>query len=274
MRRIHLKSDGEIEALGEAGRVSAKALRIIGEHVAPGITTKELDEVAEQVIREEGDLPGFKGYGGFPSTICASVNDCVVHGFPDNSTVLHEGDIVSVDTGAVIDGWFGDNAWTFAVGDVDAETRRLLTVGETSLYAGMRQAHQGKRLGDIGHAVQQCVESAGFGIVRDYCGHGIGRDMHEPPDVLNFGTEKRGRRLRPGLVIAIEPMVVAGSWQVSLLDNGWSVVTADGKNAVHFEKTVAIMHDGSMRVVSTENLAAEPAMHAPGDMPLGVVQPM
>ena len=274
MRRVRLKTDGEIDALCEAGRLSAKALRLTGEQVRPGVSTIELDRFAEEVIRSEGGTPGFKGYGGFPGTICASINDQVVHGFPSPDRILHEGDIVSIDTGAVVDGWYGDNAWTFPVGEVSPVIELLLKTTERALYAGMRQAHAGKRLGDIGAAVQQVAEEQGFEVIREYCGHGVGRDMHEAPDVLNFGRAGRGRRLKPGMVLAIEPMVTAGSRLVHTLPDGWGVVTDDGSYAAHFEKTVAITSSGEMRVVSTENLWEEPAMHPEGERNLGIVKPL
>ena len=270
---IKLKTQGEIDAMCEAGRLSAKALRLTGQLVRPGISTLELDRFCEEIIRAEGGIPGFKGYGGFPGTICSSLNSMVVHGIPNARTILREGDIISIDTGAIVDGWYGDNAWTFAVGQIDPETQRLLDVTEQSLYAGMRQAVAGNHLGDIGHAVQQVAEAAGFGVIREYVGHGIGRNMHEEPNVPNYGHKGRGVKLRPGMVLAIEPMITAGTYHVHTIDDGWGVVTDDGLNSAHFEKTVAILPDGSMRVVSTENLDAEPAMHPAGEIPAGVVQP-
>jgi methionyl aminopeptidase len=270
---IILKTQSDIDAMCEAGRLSAKALRMTGEIVRPGISTLELDRFAEEIIRAEGGVPGFKGYGGFPGTVCASLNDKVVHGIPNARTILQEGDIVSIDTGAVVDGWYGDNAWTFPVGQVDDEKRRLLEVTEQSLYAGLREAVAGNHLGDIGHAVQSVAEAAGFGVVRNYVGHGIGRDMHEDPNVPNYGHKGRGVKLRSGMIIAIEPMVNAGTYNVHQGDDGWAVFTDDGRPSAHFEKTVAILEDGSMMVVSTENLDAEPGMYPAGERPLGVVQP-
>ncbi len=235
----------------EAGRVSAKALRMVGELVRPGISTLELDRYAEEVIRMEGGIPGFKGYGGFPGTICASINDQVVHGIPSASAILQEGDIISIDTGAVVDGWYGDNAWTFPVGQIDPKTAKLLEVTEESMWAGLEQAVAGKHLGDIGHAIQAIAEKAGYGVVREYVGHGVGRDMHEEPNVPNYGKKGRGLRLEVGMVLAIEPMVNRGTHKVHQLNNGWTVVTNDGQPSAHFEKTVAVMADG-MLIVSQE----------------------
>ncbi len=243
---VILKSAQEIEAMKEAGRVSALALREVGAHVAPGITTLELDEIAEAVIRREGGIPAFKGYGGFPGSICASVNEQVVHGIPSKQTVLREGDILSVDTGAVVDGWVGDNAWTYAVGKVHPNIKRLLAIGEQSMWAGISAARPGNRLGDIGAAVQGVAEEAGFSVVREYVGHGVGRDMHEDPDDPNYGKKHTGIVLRAGMVIAIEPMINMGTFRVKELRDGWTVITRDKKPSVHFEKTIAITEEGPL----------------------------
>ena len=189
---IKLKTPAQIEAMREAGRVSALALRRVGEAVECGITTRELDAIAEKTIRAEGGIPAFKGYGGFPGSICASVNDQIVHGIPSKRVKLHEGDIISIDTGAIVDGWVGDNAWTYPVGEVAPEVARLLAVGEQCMWEGLAAACPKKRLGDIGHAVQSMAEAAGFSVVREYVGHGIGRDMHEAPNVPNFGRRGTG----------------------------------------------------------------------------------
>lgn len=246
------KSPAEIEAMREAGRVSAKVLREVGALVKPGVTTAELDEFAETLIRLEGGTPAFKGYGGFPGSICASVNDQIVHGIPSKKVVLREGDIISIDTGAIVDGWVGDNAWTYAVGKVSPEKRRLLEVTEQCLWAGLGAARPGNRLGDIGHAVQSVAEAAGFGVVREYVGHGIGRDMHEDPNVPNYGRKHTGVRLEPGMVLAIEPMVNAGTHKTRQMPDGWLVCTRDGRPSAHFEKTVAITEDGPLILTAEE----------------------
>lgn len=195
---VKLKSPAQIEAMKEAGRVVGAALRRLGEAVEPGITTAELDAIAEKVIRAEGGIPAFKGYGGFPGSICASVNDAVVHGIPSRKLVLREGDIISIDTGAIVDGWVGDNAWTYPVGKVAPEVQRLLEVGERCMWEGLDNARPTKRLGDIGHAVQSLAEAAGYSVVRDYVGHGIGREMHEDPNVPNFGRRPHGAEASAG----------------------------------------------------------------------------
>lgn len=250
-RGVILKSPGEIEAMKEAGRVSAKVLRLVGEQVKPGVSTLELDRFAEEVIRKEGGIPAFKGYGGFPGSICASVNDQIVHGIPSKDVILRDGDILSVDTGATVDGWVGDNAWTFPVGKISEEKKRLLEATEKSMWAGLNAARAGNRLGDIGHAVQSVAEAAGFAVVRDYVGHGIGRDMHEEPNVPNYGRRHFGLKLEVGMVLAIEPMVNVGTYKTREGDDGWLVLTRDGKPSAHFEKTVAITEDGPV-VITTE----------------------
>ena len=241
---VKLKSLADIEAMKEAGRLSAEVLRIVGEAIHPGVTTRELDVIAEKAIRAGGGKPAFKGYGGFPASICASVNEQVVHGIPSKKTVLKEGDIISIDTGAVVNGWVGDNAWTYAVGEVSPEKRRLLEVAEESMWAGIEAAVPGNRMGDIGAAVQRTAEKAGYGVVRKYVGHGIGRDMHEDPDVPNYGRRHTGIKLVPGMVLAIEPMVNMGTKNTVLMPDGWLVCTRDGKPSAHFEKTVAITEEG------------------------------
>ncbi|MBI5232319.1 MAG: type I methionyl aminopeptidase [Coriobacteriales bacterium] len=238
------KSPSEIEIMKEAGRVSARALRLVGEAVRPGVTTGELDRIAEEAIRQEGGVPAFKGYRGFPRTLCTSLNEQVVHGIPSSKIVLKEGDIVSVDVGAVVDGYYGDNARTFAVGRVVPVAEKLLEVTAESLQAGIDAARPGNRLFDIGHAVQTVAEAAGFSVVREYVGHGIGRSMHEDPNVPNFGMAGKGPELQPGMVLAIEPMVNAGTHAVESLSDGWTVVTCDGQLSAHFEHTVAITEQG------------------------------
>lgn len=245
------KSPAEIEAMKEAGRVSALVLREVGAAVRPGVSTLELDELAEEVIRGEGGIPAFKGYGGFPGSICASINEQIVHGIPSKDVILKEGDIISIDTGATVDGWVGDNAWTYAVGEITPETQRLLDVTEQCMWAGLDQACAGNHLGDIGHAVQSIAEAAGYGVVREYVGHGIGRDMHEDPNVPNYGHRHMGTKLQVGMVLAIEPMITMGTYKTKQMSDGWLVCTRDGKPSAHFEKTVAITEDGPV-VITTE----------------------
>lgn len=248
---VILKTPAEIEAMKAAGRLSAAVLREIGARCKPGVTTLELDEFAEDYIRRHGGIPTFKGYGGFPGSICASINEQIVHGIPSSKAKLRSGDIVSIDVGATVDGWAGDNAWTFAVGKVSPDVKRLLAVTEECMWAGISAAQPGNRLGDIGHAVQSVAKRAGFGVVRDYTGHGIGRSMHEEPNVPNFGMRHTGMRLEAGMVLAIEPMITMGTHKTHVMGDGWLVVTRDGKPAAHFEKTAAITEDGPV-VISAE----------------------
>ncbi|MDR1422185.1 MAG: type I methionyl aminopeptidase [Coriobacteriales bacterium] len=242
---IHLKTSAQIEAMKEAGRVSAKALRKTGELVRPGISTLELDRFAENLIRMEGGIPAFLGYNGFRGSICSSLNDQIVHGVPSQAVILREGDIISIDTGAIVGGWVGDNAATFAVGQIAPETQRLLEITEKCMWSGVEAACNGNKLGDIGYAVQAVAEGAGFGVVREYVGHGIGRVMHEDPNVPNFGHRGQGIKLKVGMVLAIEPMINLGTGQTrGPYEDGWTVYTADGTPSAHFEKTVAITKDG------------------------------
>ena len=240
---IIFKSEREIQHMREAGRIVALALRAVREAVAPGVTTKDLDEVAREVITSHGAIPSFKGYHGYPGNICASVNEEVVHGIP-GSRKLQEGDIVSVDCGATYNGFVGDSAVTIPVGKIDPVSEQLLRVTEESLYKGIAAAIVGNRLSDISHAVQVHVEASGFSVVRDYVGHGIGRNMHEDPQIPNFGPPGHGPLLKPGMVLAIEPMVNVGTYKVRTLKDGWTVLTADGKRSAHFEHTIAITPDG------------------------------
>lgn len=237
------KSSAEIGIMREAGRITARALRSVGEAVRPGVTTGELDAIAEDVIHSAGALPAFKGYQGFPATICASLNEQVVHGIPGERR-LAEGDILSVDVGAIVDGYYGDSAYTFAVGAVSDEATRLMDATRAALEAGMARCVPGMRLYDISNAVQHVAEGAGFSIVREYVGHGIGRAMHEEPQIPNFGPAGKGPTLKPGMVLAIEPMVNAGGAAVRSLDDGWTVVTQDMRPSAHFEHTVAVIDDG------------------------------
>jgi len=228
-----------------AGIVTRETLDVVRSLVKPGVTTLDLDRAAEAHIRSRNGKPAFKGYHGYPGSICASVNNEVVHGIPSAKRVLREGDIVSVDTGAIVDGFVGDSATTIAVGKISDETARLLKVTEASLYAAIEVVRPGATLGDGGWAVQKVAEEAGFGVVRDFVGHGIGRQMHEDPQVPNFGQKGRGMKLREGMVIAIEPMVNAGGWEVQVLKDGWTTITLDGSMSAHFEHTVAVTATGS-----------------------------
>ena len=244
------KTEEAIELLRINGELTSKTLAEVGKWVAPGVTTAKLNEVAETFIRDHGAVPNFLDYDGYPSAICASVNDVVVHGFPSDKVVLQEGDIVSIDLGTLYKGYNGDSAYTFPVGEVDAETRKLLEVTKASLYKGIEQAVAGNRVGDIGHAVQSYAESFGFGVVRELEGHGIGRDMHEGPGVPNYGHQGRGPGLVEGMTICIEPMITAGDRRVYLARNGWAVHTADHKKAAHFELTV-VVRKGQAEQLST-----------------------
>ncbi len=243
------KTEEEIELMRENAILVSKTLAEVGKRVAPGVTTLELDRVAETFIRDHGAVPGFLGYGGFPATLCMSVNDVVVHGFPSDY-VLKEGDIVSVDCGTVWKGYNGDSAYTFPVGEVDEQTRKLLEVTKASLYKGIAAAVDGNRTGDIGFAVQSYVESFGFSVVRELEGHGIGKKLHENPGVPNYGRKGHGAKLVDGMTICIEPMVNAGTRGVYLAKNGWAVHTADRKNSAHFELTV-VVRKGVPEVLST-----------------------
>lgn len=238
------KSPRDIDAMAKAGELSARALRVVGAAVKPGVTTLELDRIAEETIRQGGGIPAFKGYGGFPGSICASINEQIVHGIPSDAVVLQEGDIISIDTGATVGGWVGDNAWTFPVGKISPKKQRLLEVTEESMWAGIDAARAGNHLGDIGHAVQAIAEDAGYGVVREYVGHGIGRVMHEEPNVPNYGRRHTGPLLEVGMVLAIEPMINMGTRKTKQLSGGWGVITRDGKPSAHFEKTVAITEEG------------------------------
>lgn len=238
------KSPDEIAPMRRAGRIVAGTIRAVTAAVRPGVTTADLDRVADDYIRAQGALPSFKGYRGFPASICTSVNEQVVHGIP-GARVLKAGDLLSLDFGAIWDGYHADSAVTVFVGEpLSAEAEKLVRVTEEALETGIAQLVPGKRLSDIGHAIQKMVESAGFSVVREYVGHGIGRSLHEDPPVPNYGPPGRGPDIAPGLVVAIEPMVNAGGWETRLLADEWTVVTADGALSAHFEHTVAVTEDG------------------------------
>jgi methionyl aminopeptidase len=237
---IICRSDAEVERMREAGRLVGEVLTELAALVAPGVTTGDLDGIAEKRIVQAGAVPAFKGYHGYPATICASINDEVIHGIPSTRRVLQEGDIVSIDVGASLDGYYGDSAVTLPVGRVSEEAGLLLRVTEESLYKAIDRARPGCRISDIGHAVQQHVEAHGLSVVREFVGHGIGQKMHEEPQIPNYGDPGRGPRLAPGMVLAIEPMVNAGRAAVKVLSDGWTAVTKDHSLSAHFEHTVAV----------------------------------
>jgi methionyl aminopeptidase len=242
---IVLKSQDEIQRMAEACRIVADVLEGIKRSVAPGIKTIELDEYTEAFIISRGARPAFKGYRGYPASVCTSINEQVVHGIP-SSNRLREGDIISLDIGVYYRGFYGDAALTLPVGKVSAHAERLLAATEESLYRGIEKAVPGKRLSDVSAAIQECVEKEGFTVVRNFVGHGIGRDLHEEPQIPNFGKPGQGPELREGMTLAIEPMVNAGGWEVMILDDGWTAVTKDGSLSAHFEHTIAITRDGNV----------------------------
>jgi methionyl aminopeptidase len=241
---IVLKTNRELTLMREACRVSAGALKVAGEAVKPGVTTLEIDRIAYEFIIAQGAEPAFLNYGGFPATACISINDEVIHGIPSKERVIKEGDLVSIDLGAKLHGYVGDNAATFAAGRISPEAQRLSDTTRESLYEGIRAAVPGGRIGDIGAAIQRYCEERGFSVGRDYTGHGVGAELHEDPSVPNFGTPGRGVRLLPGMTIAIEPMINQGAADIKRLSDGWTVKTRDGKLSAHFEHTVAITADG------------------------------
>ncbi|MGE0456324.1 MAG: type I methionyl aminopeptidase [Vicinamibacteria bacterium] len=233
----------ELQAMHRACRIVVEALEALAQAAVPGTTTRELDRIAEERIRKAGAKPAFLGYRGYPATLCVAINEQVVHGIPGERK-LREGDIVGLDLGCVVDGFYGDSARTVAVGKVAPEAKRLLQVTEEALHAGIAECHPGRRLGDLGHAVQSHAEKNGFSVVREFVGHGIGTKLHEEPQVPNYGTPSRGQRLVPGMCLAIEPMVNAGRHEVKVLEDGWTAVTADGSLSAHFELSVAVTEHG------------------------------
>jgi methionyl aminopeptidase len=243
---IYYKSANEIDKMRRPNQIVAEILVEIEAVIKPGVSTAELDRFAEKIINKRGARPAFKGYRDYPATLCTSVNEQVVHGIPSPKVLLKEGDIISVDIGAECDGWFGDAAKTFPVGEITAEDKRLLKVTSECLESAVKVMTNGNRLSDIGNTIQSHAESNGFGVVRDYVGHGIGRQMHEQPQVPNYGNPGRGPYLRPGMVLAIEPMINIGTWETEVLEDGWTVVTADGKKSAHFEYTVAVTDNGPL----------------------------
>lgn len=244
---IILKNRDEIRLMREAGRIVARVHEAMREMIRPGVTTAELDARAEAIIRSHQAVPAFLGYphtgrNDYPASICASINEELVHGIPSNQRWLEPGDIISIDVGAVFQGWVGDSAWTYAVGQIDEESQHLLKVTEESLWAGIAKARPGNHLADVSQAIEACVKPHGFGVVREYTGHGVGRHMHEAPQILNYvpAGAGRGPKLKPGMTLALEPMVNAGTWRTRVLADGWTVVTADGKRSAHFEHTLAL----------------------------------
>lgn len=236
---IHIRSRQEIDLMRQAGAIVAETHQLMASMIRPGITTQELDEAAESLIRSRGAEPAFKGYGGFPASICSSINHQVVHGIP-GQVQLVEGDIISIDTGVQLNGYFGDAAKTYPVGQISAQAQKLIQITRQSFYEGIQFAREGYRLSDISFAVQQTAESAGFSVVRNYVGHGIGTAMHEEPQIPNYGLPGKGPRLKAGMVLAIEPMINEGTYHVKVLSDGWTVVTIDGKRSAHHEHTIAI----------------------------------
>jgi len=257
--KIYLKTEDEIELMRQANQLVGKTLGELAKHIKPGVTTLHLDQIADEFIRDHGAIPTFKGfpnpYGGpFPASICTSVNDVVVHGVPDEKTVLQEGDIISVDCGTLLNGFNGDSCYTFCVGDVTPEVRQLLKTTKESLYKGIEQAVAGKHVGDIGWAVQEYCEAHGYGVVRELTGHGIGREMHEDPSVPNYGRRGNGVMLKAGMCIAIEPMITMGKRDIYLKPDRWSICTRDGMPAAHFEHTIVVRRGQSEILSSFEDI--------------------
>jgi methionyl aminopeptidase len=253
--KIFLKTEDEIELMRRANQLVGKTLAEVGKHIKPGVTTLQLDKIAEEFIRDHGAVPTFKGfpnpYGGpFPGSICTSVNDVVVHGVPSAETVLKEGDVISIDCGTLLDGFNGDSCYTFCVGTVAEETMQLLKTTKAALYKGIEQAQAGKHIGDIGSAVQEHCEEQGYGIVRELTGHGIGKEMHEPPQIPNYGRRGNGTMLKAGMCIAIEPMITMGRKDIYMMPDRWTIRTRDGKPAAHFEHTIAI-RKGKAEILSS-----------------------
>jgi methionyl aminopeptidase len=251
---IFLKSESEIEKMRESAQIVSRTLGEVAKYIEPGVTTGKLDRIAEEYIKKNDGRPAFKGYGPkgneFPGSLCISINEEVVHGIPSDKRELKEGDIVSIDCGVEKNGYFGDHAYTFAVGECEDEKIRLLRATLESLYKGIEKAVHGNRIGDISQAVQSHCEKEGFGVVRDLVGHGLGKSLHEDPSVPNFGKSGRGERLRSGMTLAIEPMITLGSWQVETLDDGWTVVTADQKVSAHYEHDI-VVREGKAEILST-----------------------
>ena len=246
---IVLKTARELKVMREAGRISAKALQLVGEAVEPGVSTYELDKVAYDYIKSQGATPGFLHYNGFPASACISINNEVIHGIPSKKRIVHAGDIVSVDVGAKIHGFTGDCAGTYPCGEISSEAEDLIAVTRQSFFEGIKFARPGYRISDIGHAIQEYVEGHGYSVVRAYVGHGVGAELHEEPEVPNYGEPGHGPRLVKGMTLAVEPMVNAGTYDIRVLDNDWTVVTADGKLSAHYENTILIT-DGEPEILT------------------------
>ncbi|MBU1019748.1 MAG: type I methionyl aminopeptidase [Firmicutes bacterium] len=240
---VTIKSNREVELMREAGRIVALAHQEVKKHIKPGVTTMELDQIVEQVIRSNNAIPSFKGYGGFPGSACTSVNEQVVHGIPSEKVILNEGDIIGIDIGAIYKGYHGDSAWSYPVGTISEQAEKLLIVTEQSLFEGLKKAKAGNRLSDISHAIQKHAESFGFSIVREFVGHGLGKSLHEDPQIPNFGQPHKGILLKAGMTLAIEPMVNMGRKEVKVLADNWTAVTVDKSLSAHFEHSVLITED-------------------------------
>lgn len=241
---IVLKNKKELSIMREAGKISARALKLAGEAVEPGVSTKQIDDIVRKYIISQGARPSFLGYNNYPASACISLNSEVIHGIPSSSRILKSGDIVSIDVGAEFNNYHGDNAWTFACGDISKENQDLLNITRESLYQAIKISHVNNRIGDISHSIEQYVEQRGYSVVRDFVGHGIGTHLHEEPSVPNYGKPGHGARLCAGMTIAIEPMINIGTHEVKILDDDWTVVTRDNKNSAHFEHTIAITENG------------------------------
>ena len=238
------KSTREIGLMREAGRIVALAHQEVQKHIKPGISTLELDRIVEQVIRANGATPSFKGYNGFPGSICASINEVVIHGIPKATTILKDGDIIAIDIGACYKGYHGDSAWSYYVGKINPNDEKLMIVTKEALYKGLEQAKPGNRLGDISAAIGKYAKSYGYGVVEEFTGHGVGRNLHEDPAIPNYGIPNTGPLLQPGMTLAIEPMINAGTKKVKILSDGWTTITSDRKKSAHFEHTILITDDG------------------------------
>lgn len=247
---ISIKSSREIDLMRAAGRIVALAHQEVAKHIQPGVSTYELDQIVEQVIRTNGATPSFKGYGGFPASACTSVNEQVVHGIPNKKVILQDGDLISIDIGANYKGYHGDSAWTYAVGTVSSDVQQLMDVTKECLKRGLEQATAGNRVSDISHAVEAYADQFGYGVVREFVGHGVGKQLHEEPQIPNFGQPGRGPKLRAGMTLAIEPMINMGVRQVRVLDDNWTAVTIDKKPSAHYEHTIVVT-DGAPIILTT-----------------------